>query len=149
MDRKKLDDQVAILDSRHAAREPVVFQPYDRGCGAIVLGDVGWRVYLRGKLSLSDLSPEGVWSHPRRAGAACASSFTWLLDLSLLLSPIVKDVPSVANISDAMVYVDTHRSRLGGLCSPASRRGRVCATALCAGTMLLIRLSLLYRGSLY
>jgi uracil phosphoribosyltransferase len=41
MDKNELDDQVVVLDSRHAARESVVFQPYAGIHGAIVLGDIG------------------------------------------------------------------------------------------------------------
>jgi hypothetical protein len=30
MDKKELDDQLVVLDPRHAARESVVFQPHTR-----------------------------------------------------------------------------------------------------------------------
>jgi hypothetical protein len=75
MDRKELDDQVVILDSRRVVHELVVFQPYAGIRRAVVLGDVGRRMYLQGKLCLSDLAPEGAWSRPRWAGLhACLLS---------------------------------------------------------------------------
>lgn len=64
-------------------------------------------MYLQGKLCLSDLVPEGVWSHPSRAEAARASSFVWLLDLLSFPMLIVEDVSGTANASDEMLYVDT------------------------------------------
>jgi hypothetical protein len=107
MDMKELDDQVVVLDSHHAAHKSVVFKPHVGIRGAIVLGDVGWCAYLWERLCLLDIAPEGVWSHPRWARAAHASSFVWLVELFLFPTPVVEDLPSVADASDAMLYVDT------------------------------------------
>lgn len=108
-------DQVIVLDPLHAACRSVVFQPHVGIRGGIVQGNVGWRAYLLGKLCFLDLAPKGAWSHPGCARATHVPSFVRLLDFFLFLTPIVEDVPGVANASDAMLYVDPCQSRLGGM----------------------------------
>lgn len=83
MGGKELDDQMVVLDPRHATHESVVFQPHARICGAIVHGDVDWRAYLWGKLFLSDFMPKGAMSHPRWARVVLVPSFAWLIDIFL------------------------------------------------------------------
>jgi hypothetical protein len=63
--------------------------------------------------------------------------------------PIVEDVSGIMDASNAMLYVDTYRSRLGGMRPLAPGRGRVCATALRAGTLLSIDFGLLYCDSFH
>lgn len=60
--------------------------------------------------------PKGAWSWPTWAGATRAPSFAWLLDFFLFPMIVVEDVSGVVNASDAVLCVNAHRSRLGGLC---------------------------------
>lgn len=73
VDREKLDDQVIILESCHAASKVVVFQPDARIDGPVVLVHVCWYVRFYGKLLLLDPTPEGAWSWPRSVGTTLAS----------------------------------------------------------------------------
>jgi hypothetical protein len=52
IDRKEPDDQVIILDSRHAEGKAVVFQPDAIIGSPVIFGDVCWCTHLCGKCSL-------------------------------------------------------------------------------------------------
>jgi hypothetical protein len=56
--------------------------------------------------------------------------------------PVVEDVPGVTNAFDAVLYVDTRRSRLGGL-RPLLQDEVVCSMTLRAGVLPPIDLGLL------
>lgn len=105
VDREKLDDQVIILESCHAAGKAVVFQP-DVGIGGhVVLVHVCWYVRFYEKLLLLDRTLEGAWSLPRSVGTTLASPLgcTRLLSFFLFLPLVVEDVASIADIPEVVL----------------------------------------------
>jgi hypothetical protein len=109
VDREKLDDQVIIHESCHAAGKAVVFQP-DAGIGGpVVLVHVCWYVRFYEKLLLLDCTPEGAWSWPRSAGTTLASPLgcTRLLYFFLLLLLVVEDVVTITDIPEVVLQWNT------------------------------------------
>lgn len=124
---EELDDQVIILDPRHATRKAIVLQPYTGFGGSVVFRDVCWCTYLWGELRLSDLMPEGSQSWSRWDGAAFAPSFEWLLNFFLLLTPIVEDASGVIDASEVVLHGDTRPRGSRGLC-PLLQDKTVCGS---------------------
>lgn len=73
---EELEDEVVVLDSHHATREAVIFQPCTGIQRPIVHGNICRRPHLRKELHLADCTFECVGPFPGRARASLVPSIT-------------------------------------------------------------------------
>jgi hypothetical protein len=76
VDGEELDDEVVVLDSRHAASKVVILKTNARILRPVVLGNVCWCPYLCRELCLLVCMAKGAWPRPGWAGAMLVSLFT-------------------------------------------------------------------------